>query len=83
MTNSYRITKTETANDHYFRRECLEIMGIPETVDNNDFGKRVCQIFGGIGVRVKLDSLEAINRLKNKNRTIVKFCSYAREIANK
>ena len=38
---------------------------------------------GGIGVRVELGSLEAIHRLKKKNRAIVKFCSYAREIQNR
>lgn len=60
-------------NAQYSRQECLEIMGIPEAVDNNDLDKRNYEIFSEIGVGVEPDNLEACHRLKNKDGTKLKL----------
>ena len=60
------------ANAQYSRRECLEIVGIPSTVENDDLEEKVCEIFQKIGVSVTEADMEACHRLKG-NKTIVKF----------
>ena len=61
------------ANAQYSRRECIEVVGIPTTVDNNNLEEKVCEIFQKIGVNVSESDIEACHRIKN-NKTIVKFC---------
>ena len=57
------------------------MMGATETVGRNNLGKKVCQIFSEIDVRVNPDSLEASHGLKNKDKTMWSSCT--KEIANK
>ena len=71
-----RIVKLERelhASSQYSRRECLELIGIPISVPNDNMEDKVCQILSSIGVSVTPNELEACHRLKNKDRTIVKF----------
>ena len=60
------------ANSQYSRRECLEISGIPPSVNNDHLEEKVIEIFSTINVTVDSDRIEACHRLKN-DRTIVKF----------
>ena len=61
------------ANAHYSRRECLEVVGIPSSVNVKDLEGKVCTIFNRIGVAVKTEDIEACQRLYNDKKTIVKF----------
>ena len=61
------------ANAQYSRRECIEVIGIPTTIDNKDLEEKVCDIFEKVGVTVVESDIEACHRIKN-NKTIVKFC---------
>ena len=61
------------ANAQYSRRECLEVVGIPSSVNVKDLEGKVCTIFNRIGVAVKPDDIEACHRLYNDKKTIVKF----------
>ena len=60
------------ANSQYSRRDCLEISGIPSSVDNDSLESKVCDIFSEINVDVAAEDIQACHRLKN-DRTIVKF----------
>ena len=40
------------ANNQYSRRECLEIFGIPENIENKDLENLTLQIFGKIYISV-------------------------------
>ena len=58
--------------EQYSRRNCIEIVGIPESVSDNDLEMKTCEILEAIGVNIEADNIEACHRLKKKNRTIVK-----------
>ena len=57
----------------YSRRECLEVVGIPSSVNIKDVGGKVCTVFNRIGVAVKPDDIEACHRLYNDKKSFVKF----------
>ena len=62
------------ANAQYSRRECLEVVGIPDSVQNNELEDKVLTIFKKIGSEVSPRDIEACHRLKKDNdRVIVKF----------
>ena len=62
------------ANTQYSRRECLEVVGIPDSVQNNELEDKVLTIFKKIGSEVSPRDIEACHRLKKDNdRVIVKF----------
>ena len=61
------------SNAQYSRRECLEVVGIPSSVNIKDLEVKVCTVFNRIGVAVKPDDIEACHRLHNDKKTIVKF----------
>ena len=62
------------ANAQYSRRECLEVVGIPDSVQNNELEDKVLIIFKKIGSEVSPSDIEACHRLKKDNdKVIVKF----------
>ena len=63
-------------NAQYFRREYVEVVGIPSLVEHDQLEPTVCRILHHIGVNISGDKIEACHRLgKNSDRTIVKFSS--------
>ena len=73
-----RIVKTKRQcwkNAQYSRRETLEIVGIPGSIDNSVLEETVRGIFGKIGVQVDERDSQACHRLKEKDRTVVKFAN--------
>ena len=62
------------ANAQYSRRECLGVVGIPDSVQNNELEDKLVTIFKKIGSEVSPRNTEAYHRLKrNNDRVIVKF----------
>ena len=64
-----RITKLECKlhnQEQYPRRECIEFIGIPDSIPNNEIEKKVGDILSKIDI-------QACHRLKDKDRVIVKF----------
>ena len=61
------------SNAQYSRRECLEVVGIPSSVNTRDLEDKACTVFNRVGVAVKPDDIEACHRLYNDKETIVKF----------
>ena len=61
------------ANAQYSRRECLEVAGIPSSVNVKDLEGKVCTVFNRIGVAVKPDDIEACHMLCNDKKAIVNF----------
>ena len=62
------------ANAQYSRRECLEVVGIPDSVQNNELEDKVLTILKKIGGEVSPRDIEAFHRLKKDNDwVIVKF----------
>ena len=62
------------ANSQYSRRECLEVVGIPESLVDEELDDKVSEVFNMIDADVDKDNFEACHRLK-KGRVIVKFKS--------
>ena len=56
------------ANEQYFRRECLEISGIPESIQNYKLEDCVSKIFNECDTPVDPANIEACHRLKSKAR---------------
>ena len=57
-----------------FRRECLEVVRIPDSVQNNELEDKVLTIFKKIGSEVSPRDIKACHRLKKENdRVTVKF----------
>ena len=71
-----RFTKTERQcweNAQYSRRDTLEIVGIPNSVGNSVLEEPVRDVFKKIGAEIEERDVQACHRLKEKERTIVKF----------
>ena len=71
-----RVVKTERQcreNAQYCRRDTLEIVGIPNSIDNSVLEETVRGVFKKIGVEIDERDVQACHRLKEKDRTIVKF----------
>ena len=62
------------AQEQYSRRECLEIVGIPVSIDGKNLQATVCNILNEIDVPCGSEDLEECHRIKG-DRTIVKFSS--------
>ena len=72
------IEKEITLLAQYGRRESIEILGIPSSVEIKDLEDKVIEILGNIGVQVSDINIVAVHRLKDKNNknapsTIVRF----------
>ena len=60
-------------NAQYSRREYLEVVGIPSSVNVKDLEGKICTVLNRIGVAVKPDDIEACHRLYNDKKKILKF----------
>ena len=62
------------SNAQYSRGECLEVVGIPDSFQNNELEDKVLTIFKKIGCEVSVRDIEACHCLKKDNeRLIFKF----------
>ena len=61
------------ANAQYSRCECVEVIGIPKTVESKDLEHTICKVFNRIGFDIEEDRIEACHWLTKSDRTIVKF----------
>ena len=62
------------ANAQYWRRECLEVAGIPRQVDDKNLETKVLSIFQKIGCTTDPTFIDDCHRLgKNNDKVIVKF----------
>ena len=61
------------ANVQYSRRECVEVIGSPKTVESKDLKHIVYKVFNSIGFDIGEDRIEACHRLAKSDCTIVKF----------
>ena len=62
------------ANAQYSRRECLEVVGIPDSVQNNELEDKVLTIFNKIASELSPCDNETCHCLeKDNDRVIVKF----------
>ena len=71
-----RVVQTERqcwANAQYSRRGTIEVIGIPSSIRDKDLEDKVRNIFGEIGVNINERDIQSCHRLREKDRTIVKF----------
>ena len=61
------------ANAQYSTRECLEVVGIPSSINIKDLEGKVCTVFNRIGIAVKPDDIEACHRLYNDKKQLSDF----------
>ena len=61
------------ANAQYLRRECMEVIGIPKTVESKDLEHIVYKVFNSIGFDIEKDRIEDCHHLTKSDRTIAKF----------
>ena len=60
-------------NAQYSRRECVEIMGIPISVPDNELEKTFCKIVDKVGVKINDRDIESCHCVGSHGRAIVKF----------
>ena len=61
-------------NAQYSRRECVEVVGLPSSIANDQLENIVCRVVQHIGANITDEKTESCHRLnKNTDRTIVKF----------
>ena len=65
-------------NEHYSRRECIEISGISQSIEQIDLERTLLNVFDKIDAPVDPQYIEACHRLKSddnvrSNKVIVKF----------
>ena len=72
------------SQEQYSRKECLEFVGIPSSLDDKNLQSTVCSILGDIGVVCDSNDIEDCHRIK-ADRTLMKFSSRRRssEVLNK
>ena len=69
-------------NAQYSRRDTLEVVGIPMSVRDNFLEQKVFDVIQEIGVDICDRDIQACHRLKDKDRTIVKFTNRKRLSSN-
>ena len=55
------------SNAQYSRRECLEVVGTPRSVDGNILEGKVIQVFEKVGCNIDSSNIEAYHRITKKN----------------
>ena len=72
------------SQEQYRRRECLEVISIPSSIDDKNLQSTVCSILGDIDVVCQSNYIEHFHRIKG-DRTIIKFSSRRKpsEVLNK
>ena len=71
-----RVVATERQcweNAQYWRRDMLEVVGIPTSLRGNVLQKKVSDVFQEIGVGICDRDIQMCHCLKDKGQTIVKF----------
>ena len=71
------------ANNQYSRRECLEISGIPENIENKDLQNLTLQIFEKIHISVDPENVEDCHCVKTQRSKKVIIKLSRRNNANK
>ena len=56
----------------YSRRECIELVGIPDSVEDKQIENKVVELFQHAGVKVNNRSFHAVHRLNGKSTVIAK-----------
>ena len=59
--------------EQYSRRECIEIVGLPQNINGEDLENRVVETFDTAGVKVRRRDFHAIHRLKDRKTVIAKL----------
>ena len=59
--------------EQYSRRECIEFIGIPDSIPNNEIENKVGDILSKLDISITGTDIQACHRLKDKDRVIVKF----------
>ena len=49
------------ANAQYSRRECVEVIGIPKTVESKDLEHTIRKVFNSIGFDIEEDRIKLVN----------------------
>ena len=61
------------ATQQYSRRDCVEIVGIPQSITDEDLETKSLELLNAIGVKLDASQVQACHRLKKKAKTIIKF----------
>ena len=67
--------------EQYSRRECVDVVNIPEEIEDDDLESTVIEVFKTAGVHVQPRDFHAIHRKKNKSIVIAKFVNRRDAIA--
>ena len=62
------------ANAQYSRRECLEVVGIPRSVDDNSVEEKIIKVFEKVSCNIDSSNIEVCHRITQRNdRVNVRF----------
>ena len=61
-------------NGQYSRRDCVEVVGLPSSIADDQFESTVCRVLQHIGTNITNEKIESSHRFnKNTDTTIVTF----------
>ena len=73
LLRTIHIEKRLAEQEQYTRRECVELVGLPENIDGGDLENAVIDAFEEAGVRLEKRDFHAVHRLRNKKVVIAKL----------
>ena len=74
-TEAVSIERQYCQNAQYARRDTLEVVRIRMSVRDNVLEQKVCDVIQEIGVDICDRDIQTCHRLKDKDRTVVKFAN--------
>ena len=70
-----RMEREHFQMQQYSRRDCIELVGIPSTVEDKNLEAKTLEILKAIEVDVQASDVQACHRMFDKKRVIIKFCN--------
>ena len=70
---SERMEREHYQMQQYSRRDCIELVGVPTSVEDKNLEKKSLEILKSINVEVQPSEVQACHRMFDKKRVIIKF----------
>ena len=80
-TRLIQIEQRLAEQEQYTRRECVDIVGLPENLKGEELEAAVLNVFEVVGVPMEKGDFHAIHRLRNTRMVIAKVCNRRDAIA--
>ena len=70
-----RIEEEHYEMQQYSRRDCIELVGIPDQIQGKSLEFKSIEILESIGVKIPSSEIQACHQMADNKRVIIKFCN--------